>query len=314
MREASGIYEPMLPHGWIGPRPDDHRRGQIADAPVPRAWCEDVVNIALHCGIRVTAQRRGFVVYDFADWPPGVANRGRGMRTLREASAEATPALIQRLRVMNTHQILLHSAMLVTSNESPPVARVGRRDLYSWDHDESGSEYWASWTGVLCDTVTPADRVRTGTVPIATFERSLASLDHVMTAGSLSLIQFDLLSQVHAAVATHARASAVVAGWTVCELSLNQLNNCLQQPLPPDRGKTTPNVKRVMNRLEQDGDLDPGTKQRLRDVCDKRDTWLHAGLEPADDVALEALQLATLMLRRLVPDLSTRAVGQLVIL
>jgi hypothetical protein len=51
---------------------------------------------------------------------PGVANQGRDPRTLREASAAATPAPIQRLRVMNSHQILLHSAMMLTSNESPP--------------------------------------------------------------------------------------------------------------------------------------------------------------------------------------------------
>lgn len=313
MLDASGIYEPIQPHGWIGSRPDDHRLIRQAGAPVPEAWCDEVVNTDLRCGIRVTAQRRGFVVYDFAGWPPGVANRERTTRTLHEASAAATPALIQRLRVMNAHQILLHSAMMVTSNEASPVTRVGNRDLYGWDRDEDGTEYWSSWAGTLRDTVTRVDQSRTGSVPVAAFERSLTWLDDVVT--NSSLIEFDLLSQAHAAIATHDRASAVVAGWTVCELSLNHLNNRLQQPLPALHGKT-PNAKKLMDHLMKAGALDPMTRTRLHDVCDQRNAWLHAGQEPANKVALEALDLATLMLRlrRIVHDLTTRAVGQLVIL
>lgn len=296
----------MLPHGWIGPRPDDHRLIRTAGTLVPNAWCAEVVDAALPCGIRIIAQRRGFVVYDFAGWSRGVANPGRRGRTLGEASAAATPALVQRLRVMNAHQILLHSALMVTSDESPPVTRIGNRDLYRWDRNEDGSEYWESWTGILRDTVTPVDRVRTDTVPVNAFELSLAWLNDVVNAEGL--IEFDLLSQAHAAVATHDRASAVVAGWTVCELGLNHLYR--QQPLPGG----TPTAEVMMDRLEQIGALGPETTKRLAVVRNRRNKWLHAGREPLAEVALEALDLATLMLSRIVPDLKTRAVGQLVTL
>jgi hypothetical protein len=142
------------------------------------------------------------------------------------------------------------------------VTRAGNRDLYGWDFYEGGSEYCASWTGVLGDTVVPVDRIRTDAVPVATFELSLAWLNDVVTTASL--IEFDLLSQAHVAIATHDRASAVVAGWTVCELSLNDLYR--QQQLP----NADPSASTMMNRLEQKGALRPETKQRLDIVRKQR--------------------------------------------
>ena len=314
MHEASGIYEPMLTHGWIGPRPDDYRLALKVGNPVPKAWCNEIVNEDLNFGVRVTAQRRGFVVYDFADWQPGVANSKRGIRTLSEASADSAPALIHRLRVLNAHQILFHAATLFTTGETLPATRIASRDLYKWDLYDGEEEYWYSSAGALLDTIVPADRLRTDSVPIAAFKLSLEWLD--LAARADSLIEFDLLSQAHVAVSTHDRASAVVAAWTICELSLNHLNNDLPQPLPPTGRHTTPNAKRLIDHLERAGRLDPDVKRRLKAACDERDTWLHAGHEPTGDAALEALDLAIVMLRlrQIVADLAARPTSQLVIL
>ena len=106
MEQASAIYDPMIPMGWLGGEPTDRVVALEPGAPVPADWTDVVVRHRLACGIEVTAQRRGFTVYDFAGWAPGVPAHARAIRTLGESSRAAKPGLVQRLRAINTHLTL----------------------------------------------------------------------------------------------------------------------------------------------------------------------------------------------------------------
>lgn len=85
MEEASAIYEPVLPMGWIGERPVDHELAWQPKAEIPQGWCDAIVVKRLRCGIEVIAQTRGFVIYDFSGWSPGIA-RPAGTPAIRRFS------------------------------------------------------------------------------------------------------------------------------------------------------------------------------------------------------------------------------------
>ena len=226
MDEASAIYEPMRPMGWIGKQPSDHELVRKPGTPIPDGWYEVVVNRQLVCGIQVTVERRGFAIYDFAAWRPGVAHPPAvPARTIGQASQTAKPSLIWRLRAMNSHLTLLHAAAMSRHDESPSVTRVHATDLYRFDYPKEGDV--GTWYRPLEDdlptTVTVGDRARFGVMPIETFDLSLDWLDAVVADGAL--IEFDLLNQTQAALATYDYALAVVAGWTVCELRVRALSS-----------------------------------------------------------------------------------------
>lgn len=56
-------------------------------------------------------------------------------------STASKPALVQRLRVMNTHPTLLHAAGMTEANESPQV-RIGERDLFRADVEDACNDVW----------------------------------------------------------------------------------------------------------------------------------------------------------------------------
>lgn len=59
-----------------------------------------------------------------------------------DVSTASKPALVQRLRVMNTHLTLLHAAGMTEANESPHVVRIGERDLFRADVDDACNDVW----------------------------------------------------------------------------------------------------------------------------------------------------------------------------
>jgi hypothetical protein len=309
MNEASGVYEPMLPAGWIGERPADHELARQPGAAIPARWRDVVLTRRLGCGVEVRVELRGFAVYDFANWPPGVARppaTGR-IRTFADVSNAAKPALVQRLRLINSHLTLLHAAAMSCHDVSPSVMRVHERDLYRFDYpDDGGDGYWYRPYGELLPTdVTFGDRARFGTMPTATFELSLDWLDAVVATGTL--IEFDLLNQTQAGLATHDYALAVVAGWTVCELRARALGAGVP-------GGNARDVSKVCDALEQHGMVSGSLAQRMGILRKRRNKWLHSGAEPDEQVALEALRLATELLRGVVPDRTTRAVHGMLLL
>ena len=123
MEQASAIYDPMIPmagsaanpptDSWYGsPASRCRRTGPMSSSRTPFR--------VRHRGV---AQRGGFTVYEFAGWPPGVTVHRRPIRTVREGSRAAKPALVQRLRVINTHLTLLHGAAMSAASESPTVQK-----------------------------------------------------------------------------------------------------------------------------------------------------------------------------------------------
>jgi hypothetical protein len=307
--EASAIYEPMCAMGWIGCRPDDHRLAIQPGVPIPDGWRDTVISRQLPCGIAVEVDRRGFAIYDFDAWHPGVANPAgtARIRTLAEASETAKPALVSRLRVINGHLALLHGAAMSRHDESPAIMRVQVADLYYFDYpDESATGYWfRSFGDVLPSTVTRADRLRLGTIPAPTFYTSLEWLDTVIAGGAL--IEFDLLNQTQSAIATHDYALAVTAAWTVCELRIRSLATACG-------ARSDDRVFQLCKALRDHGEISKELAERLDRLRRGRNKWLHSGDEPSEAVALEGLALATKLLRKLVPGLATRATGGLVIL
>jgi hypothetical protein len=295
--QVSAIYEPMLPYGWVGPRPDDYLAVREEGAKVPASWREVVVKWTLQCGIRVSAERCGLTVYDFAAWPPGASPRRKAFRTVAEASKEDSPIRDRRLSVMNAHQILMHSAVMVQKDESPPVAVIDDDDLLDWDIDEqTGEGFWrSSRHGAVGYVITAADRERVDWIQTDTFELSLSRLDVVVQAEQLD--EFARLGQVRASVAGRDHSRAVIDGWVLCETRCNTLH-----PNPPK------SVQRCITELEADGILDAVTASRLQELREVRNDFLHRGAAPKRDAAQKVLALATSMLRDTVPDLTTRVV------
>lgn len=313
MEHASAIYEPMIPMGWIGDEPADRQVGWAPGSVVPADWCDIVISRRLTCGLVISAQRRGFTVYDFAQWPPGVPSPAAGtarrrLRTVAERSEHAKPALIQRLRIVNTSLTLLHAAAMFRAQESPTVVRVNERDLFRFDyHEEGGGGYWFQPFGNgLPAEVTVNDRNRFGVLPTGTVDLALEWLDVVVASDAL--IEFDLLNQTQAAVSTHDYALAVVAGWTICELR----TRALAAGLPGVGVKSK--AGEVCDQLERLGQLPSGVVARLHGIRARRNTWLHSGVEPVEADALEALRLATELLRSTVPCLTTRATSSVLVL
>jgi hypothetical protein len=310
MDESSAVYEPMLAIGWVGQRPVDHKLAWQLGTPVPAAWREVVVQRRLGCGVDVAIERRGFTILDCARWPPGVASRDLPpISTVRELSEAAKPALIARLRLVNSLLTLLHAASMAKSNESPRVVRAHERDLYRFDYpDEGGEGYWYHpLGGVLPEVVTAADRHRSGLISTSTVDLALDWLDTVVSADALVL--FDLLNQTQAALVTHDYALSVIAGWTVCELQARALARTEGLRLSSSASADT-----VCSQLEAQSLLPAGLAPRLTTLRQRRNKWLHEGVEPDETTALEAVKLATVMLRSVIPGLTTRAMRGLLIL
>ena len=310
MSESSAIYEPMLTIGWVGQRPADHQLAWQDGTPIPAAWREVVVQRQLGCGVVVAMECQGFTILDCSKWPPGVAHHGlRAMFTVGALSEAAKPALIARLRLANSLLTLLHAASMARANQSPRVVRVHERDLYRFDYpDESDEGYWYHpLGGVLPEVVTAADHHRSGVISTSTVDLALDWLDMVVSADAL--VPFDLLNQTQAALVTHDYGLAVVAGWTVCELQVRALarTNGLRR-LSTDR------IAKVCSELEERDLLPKELAPRLATLRQRRNDWLHTGVEPDEATALEAVGLATAMLRSVIPGLTTRAMRGLVIL
>src|SRR6266516_2386450 len=179
MNETSAVYEPMLAIGWVGQRPVDHKLAWQVGTPVPAAWREVVVQRRLRSGVDVAIERRGFTTFDCAKWPPGVAHRSLPpIHTLRELSEAAKPALIARLRLVNSLLTLLHAASMAESDESPRVVRVHERDLYRFDYPDEGGGYWYQpLGGALPEVVTAVDCHRSGVISTSTVDLALDWLD-----------------------------------------------------------------------------------------------------------------------------------------
>jgi len=317
---ASAIHEPMIPMGWIGGDPTDREVAWRPGAAVPADWHDITVDHQLACGIRVTAQRRGFTVYDFDGWAPGHpvsvrkkttasgSNRGRpSFRTVGDISEASKPALVRRLRVINTHLTLLHAVRMSSASESPTVARVGERDLFRHDINDDGEDVWYQPLGPgIADVVTPMDRHRYGAMPNVDFISALDLLDQVVAAAGL--VEFDLLNQTQTAVTTHDYPLAVVAGWTVCELRTRALAN----GLPGIRRKS--NAADVSAALKQANRLPAPLVSRLDAVRSRRNKWLHSGVEPSEAEAIEAMHVAAELLRPIVGSLTLRPTSNLLIL
>jgi hypothetical protein len=116
---VSAIYEPMRFIGWIGRYPEDYRLAAEPGVPVPGGWHEEVVNVMLTCGINVSAELGGLTVYDFTGWPPGIVPPVPGYQTVGKRSKASRPALVWRLRIINSHLTLLHAAAMFQHNQSP---------------------------------------------------------------------------------------------------------------------------------------------------------------------------------------------------
>jgi hypothetical protein len=309
MNQASAHFGPFLPMGWLGDRPSNHELQVSKGTPFPSEWLEVAVQRRMAYGIEITADRRGFLIYGFGQWAPGLSRSKRPLgakrrfRTVRDVSEGAKPALIQRLRVMNAHLSLLHGVAMYVHNESPEVRRVTDRDLYRFDYpDDSAEGVWFRPPGErLPDTVTALDRERLGVTPLATFSLSVDWLELVLQADAL--IDFDLLNQTQSALRTHDYCLAVVAGWTACELRLRALARTF--PLPGLSTKST--AEEVCRVLADGGHLAPELTPRLATLRQRRNHWLHRGTEPEEGTAIEAVYLAAELLRSAVPDLKVRA-------
>jgi len=312
MEQTSAIYEPMIPMGWIGSEPVGRYIGWELGRELPPDWCDVVVSRRLDCGIAVTTQRRGLTVYDFTEWTPGVPQflrrPGRLFPTFGESSEAAKPALVQRLRVINTHLTLLHAATLVLDGQSPIVIRVNERDLLRLEYpDDGGDAYWfLPLGGGLPTAVTVNDSRRHLILSITACDRALEWLDAVVAADAL--IVFDLLNQTQAAVSTHDYALAVVAAWTICELR----TRAAAAGLPGVSASST--ARSVCNALAHAALVPSSVVTRLHTIRERRNAWLHSGAEPVEAEALEAMELATVLLRDVVPDLTIRTTSDLLML
>lgn len=302
MHEVSAIYEPMLTMGWIGQMPSDHILARRVGSAIPSEWCEVVASRTLACGIKISVEQRGLTVYEFDGWAPGAVktNLAPGFRYVGKISEAAKLAVIWRLRVMNSHLTLLHASSMFLGNQPLPVTRVLVADLYIYQpRDEECDGLWYREMGAsLPSSVTLVDRRRTATVRVTTFEMSLDWLDRVIASDAL--IEFDLLNQAQTALNTHDYVQAVVAGWTGCEFRLRA------QASSACIGNSHASIAHIINALRDGGLISQSIADRLHKVRRQRNSWLHSGGEPSENMALEATSLAAELLRVVIPDLDVR--------
>jgi len=316
-RDTSAHYGPLLPMGWIGRQPTKPEAVFDVGAPIPDDWMDVLVNRTLAFGVIVSTERRGLSMFDFGDWAPGVSRpvraggSSRRLATMAETSEGAKRAVVHRLRLMNAHLCLVYAALMHLENESPRVERIHDSNLYRFDYpdDPSLGGFWYHSTGQrLPDHITASDTRRIGTCPLPAFELSLSWLEDVVKADTL--VEFDLLNQTHAAVLTHDYGLAVTAGWTVCELRIRALAR--QDPMLMT--KVGDPANKLVAALEQSGAISGSTAGRLTALRRRRNGWLHSGVEPDEQGALDALEAANVMLRAVVPDLTVRTTRGLLIL
>jgi hypothetical protein len=304
------IYEQMLPMGWIGDRPDDFRlAGQIGTA-IPDSWQSTVVNRKLACGVTVTMERRGFTVYNVRDWPAGMPSYEPGWyRTVEHAAKAELPALVHRLRLVNTHLSLLHCAAMFHDSVSPPVLRVRASDLYRYEPSEDGTGgVWFVQGQPQPAVIGAAEGARMhDALGIAAVETSLDWLDAVVENDAL--VDFDRLNQAQDALGTHDFSTALGALWQICESRLHKL--AAQHQLRVD---ARIGVKDLCKRLEHHQLLATDLKNRLDVVREERNGLIHRGVEPTSATAHECLDLATKLLRTVVPNLTTRPPHHLLLL
>ncbi|GAA4474330.1 hypothetical protein [Phytohabitans houttuyneae] len=303
MTHEFGIYEQVLPMGWIGDRPADYGVAGQVGANTPSLWQRVVVDRKLVCGVNVTMQQRGFTVYNVRGWPPGMPNYGGGWyRTVGQAAAAELPALVQRLRLVNAHIALLHCAAMHHDNQSPPVLRVRSSDLYRYEPSEDGTDGW--WVGQgrsEPSLIGPADGMRINdALPLAVAEAALDWLDVVVARDAL--VDFARLNQGQDALGTQDFSTALDALWQICESRLHKL--AAEHHL---NVRARAAVSEVMRKLDQRVLLPAGVKDRLDQVREERNALLHQGAEPSAETAHECLSLATELLKTVVPDLATRA-------
>lgn len=314
MNNASAHYEPLLAMGWMGNRPEDNELAFEVGAQIPPHWCDVVADRRLRCGIDFRVERRGFAVYDFEQWTPGVvapvaAASGRIGRfwTFGEYSEGAKPALVQRMRVMNAHLTLIHAAAAHLRSEHPLVSRLHERDLYRFDYPEESAEgYWYRPLGRrLPDRVTELERIRIGVLDASTLALSLDWLDMVVVQGVL--VEFDLLNQAQVAARAHDYPLAVVGGWTVCELRIRQIAR--------DKGmKADATVHTLTKDIRLNGPAPNDLTRRLDELRKRRNNWLHYGREPDEQTALEAVSVSAEMLKSYIPALTVGTRPDLLIL
>ncbi|GAB3852688.1 hypothetical protein ACFPIJ_64235 [Dactylosporangium cerinum] len=301
-----GVYEQVLPMGWIGERPEDHRLVRQVGAPIPAAWRDVVVDRKLQCGVRVTMERCGFIEYDVEDWAPGLSNKPTGY--LRETSAAALPALVQRLRLVNAHLALLHCAVAMHhENESVPVRRVRKDDLYTFAGIEDSPDFaWFGSDGPRQESVTPAERERAAEwLTLEMAETSLDWLDAVVAAGAL--FDLDQLSLGLDALGTHDFNTALGAFWYICESRLRKLASAHGlRYLKKDGTERSPMISEVIKDLEAAGLIGPKQREGLDEVREGRNALLHAGTESGQSMTDKCLALATELLAGVAAGLRAR--------
>ncbi|MEU8158769.1 hypothetical protein [Micromonospora parva] len=304
------IYEQMLPMGWFGDRPDDHRLARQIGATMPDSWQHIVVDRQLGCGVTVTMERRGFTVYNVRGWPAGMPSYAPGWyRTAGRAAEAELPALVQRLRLVNTHMSLLHCAAMFHDNESPSVLRVRASDLYRYERSDDGvGGMWFGRGQAQRPVIGPAEAIRDNSpLGLAAVETSLDWLDAVVANDAL--VDFDRLNQGQDALGTHDFSTALGVLWQICESRLHKL--AVQGQL-----KVDPRIKvsDLCKLLERHQLLATDLKRRLDVVREERNGLIHRGVEPSAQTAEECLDLATKLLKSVVPNLATRAPHHLFLL
>ena len=142
---------------------------------------------------------------------------------------------------------------------------------------------------------------------LAVAETSLDWLDAVVA--NHALVDFDRLNQAQDALGTHDFSAAVGALWQICESRLHELAVKHQLNL-----EVRINVSKLCKRLEQSQLLATDLKNRLDVVREERNRLIHYSVEPSVTTAHECLDLATELLKSVVPNLATRAPHHLLLL
>lgn len=310
MTDEFAIYEQVLPMGWFGDRPNDYRLVWQIGAPIPDSWRRIVVDRKLACGVSVTIERRGFTVYNARHWPDGMPSYDPGWYHTAGRPAEAElPALVQRLRLVNAHLSLLHCAAMFHDNESPLVLRVRASDLYRYEHSDDGVDgvWYAQGQPQPAHIGAEEGRRMNAALGVAVVETSLNWLDTVVAKDAL--VDFDRLNQAQDALGTHDFSTALGALWQICESRLRRL--AFQHQL---RVKDRIGVGDLCERLAQSQLLATDLKSRLDIVRGERNGLIHRGVEPSGPTTHECLDLATELLKSVVPNLATRAPRHLFLL
>lgn len=295
MRSRSGFHADLLnPHWFISEPPDVTfemaARGEVHWA----ASMERVYSRTLADSVEMSAYRAGVVVIDFSGMPtasPCVDEHDSNH------FKDAVSALAERVRVLNSFSICLHSAHMSVDRIDPGSCLITSDTMFHAGPDRDAELGGVSGPGVLHLNLFGLSRVnnalRHGVVSFEVIDAAGFTIERALRDSTgLAIPSLALLNEALCAHKQHNFPVAVVAAWAICERLQSKLWTQYVESRYEENGVRVNRARRdwlqgpeftasiVTTVLELAGDISTELRVALDAARRARNHWLHRGVAP----------------------------------